>query len=282
MTRGYRLALGGGPAWTIVADAGAAEWLDEFARILQLPACSPGGASRLIVTRDAPREGSAAPVVRESRFVRFFQRPGSPDVTCVIGGKENHVKEHYKMWELLLPVHESVGRRGGMPFHAALLEKDGAGVLLSACGGTGKSTCARRAPAPWRALSDDECLIVRNGDAGYLVHPLPTWSVYLRKLAAPVWDVGTAVRLAGIFFLKQADRDEAVPLGAGEAVLRAYDAGQQVCQYGLLAGGKGERQVNARMLDNAGELVRRVPAYTLGVSLAGSFWEEIERVLTLS
>lgn len=282
MTRGYRLALSGGLAWKIVADRGAADWLADFARILRLPECRIGNLPRLIVTRSLE---SALPVEAcgwKARYVRFFQIPNATDITCVIGEKEDHLKEYYKMWDLLLPVYERVWQRGGMPFHAALLEKGGAGVVLSALGGTGKSTCARRVPPPWKALSDDECLVVRAGEAEYLVHALPTWSDYLLKRSAPVWDVGKAVRLAGIFFLRQSTRDEAVPLGVGEAALRAYDAGRQIFRYGPLTRAKDETQGGKTgLLDSTAGLVRRVPAYTLHFSRTGSFWGEIERVLSL-
>ena len=52
--------------------------------------------------------------------------------------------------------------RGGLPFHATLLEYQGQGIILAAPGGTGKSTCSRRVPPPWRACCDDEVLVVEG------------------------------------------------------------------------------------------------------------------------
>jgi SynChlorMet cassette protein ScmC len=276
----YRLTLGVGLVWDIVAEAGATTWTQRFAGILQLPECDAGLQPRLVVTRDPGPADAADAVVRESKHLRFVQHNGSPDTTCLLGAEEDETSEIYKMWELLLPVHEELRRRGGLTFHGALLEKGGAAVILSGVGGTGKSTCARRVAPPWRALCDDECLIARDAAGGYVVHPLPTWSDYLLRRAAPVWEVSRATPLVGIFFLRQAAADMATPLGRGEAVLRVHEAGRQVCQYTRLTGAPPqERQENLRMLENAERLVCSVPAFTLDVSLTGSFWLEIERTL---
>jgi SynChlorMet cassette protein ScmC len=281
MIENYCLELTGSRGWNIVATKGSALWVDKFARILHLRECRPERYPKLIIKRKHESQSSCGEIVRESRYVKFFyKRDGCPDIICLIGDEEDHVKEFYKMWDLLLPVYERVKQEGGMPFHAALLEKGGKGVLLSAEGGTGKSTCVRRVPSTWRTLSDDECLIVRDGQNGYMVHPLPTWSDYLLERSSRVWDVRQAVSLSGIFFLKQAETDEAILLGKGEASMRAYDSGRQVCQYGRIMKEKEEERAgNIRMLDNAARLVQTVPSYVLNFSLTGSFWEEIEKVL---
>ena len=56
-----------------------------------------------------------------------------------------------------------------------LLALDGRGVLLCGSSGSGKSTCARRVPAPWRALADDAVLVSAAED-GIYAQGLPTWS----------------------------------------------------------------------------------------------------------
>ncbi len=280
MARNHCLELSGGLGWNIVASDEAAHWTDEFARILSLREGLAARYPNLIIKRHRESTSSEEWHVMGSRHVSFYKHAGTNDIECLLGEEQEQKKEYYKMWDLLLPVYEGVREEGGIPFHAALLVRNNKAVLLSGRGGTGKSTCARRAPPPWRALSDDECLIVADGRNGYRVHPLPTWSDYLLKRSAPVWAVGQAVRLVGIFFLKQAGVDEAIPLGSGEASMRAYEASRQVCQYSRMTREKEEmRAGNVQMLDNATRLVRTVPAFTLNFTLQGNFWEAIERGL---
>jgi SynChlorMet cassette protein ScmC len=280
MTGSYCLELSGGLGWNISASPEASGWVNEFARILSLRACRGEMYPNLIVDRRHETGASEGEIVLGTRFVHFYRQAGRADISCNIGDEEGEKREFYKMWEFLLPVYEGVMLEGGLPIHAALLENNGKGILLCGLGGTGKSTCARRVPSPWRALSDDECLIVKNGEDSYMVHPLPTWSDYLLKRSAPVWDVSQSSSLSGIFFLKQADIDEAVPLGRGEASMRIYDASRQVCQYVRMIKGKDEERArNVKALDNIAGLVQKVPSYILNFSISGNFWEEIERVL---
>ena len=106
--------------------------------------------------------------------------------------------------------------------HATLLEYQGQGIILAAPGGTGKSTCSRRVPPPWRACCDDEVLVVKSPDGRYLAHPFPTWSDYIWQRAENTWQVEKALPLAGIFFFKQSlEEDRVKPLGGALSALSA-------------------------------------------------------------
>jgi len=169
---------------------------------------------------------------------------------------------------------------GGLPFHACLAGHDGAGVLLAAPGGGGKSTCARRLPPPWKVLCDDETLIVRDPKGCYFVHPFPTWSNFFWRREERTWDVQKSLPLSAIFFIKKGKRDEVIPMGRAEAAARMYQAAQQVClRNWRYFSAEEERQEKEKLFANACGLSKKIPGFTLHVSLKGQFWKEVEKVL---
>lgn len=89
-----------------------------------------------------------------------------------------------QMASLLNPIFRQIIDYGGTCYHGGLIEYQGQGILLSGPSGTGKSTCCRRIPSPWQALSDDECLISWH-DQHYQVQPLPTWSAFWKPVELP-------------------------------------------------------------------------------------------------
>jgi SynChlorMet cassette protein ScmC len=170
--------------------------------------------------------------------------------------------------------------RGGLPFHAALLEHQGQGVILAGRGNMGKTTCASRVPPPWRARCDDEVLTVLSPEGRYLAQPFPTWSDYYTGRAENTWKVEDTLPLAGIFFIEQAPEDHCLPLWGYQAALAAtYSAEQPMkriirgCDPALV------REIRLKMFANACEIVKRIPAFHLQVSLNGRFWEKIEAAL---
>jgi hypothetical protein len=173
---------------------------------------------------------------------------------------------------------------GGLPVHSALVTRDGLGVLLVGDGGTGKSTCCRRLPSPWEALSDDEVLVVRDEHGRYQAHPFPTWSNLRVQEGRSSWCAERSVPLAAVFFLEQADRDDVIPMGQGHAALSISQAAWQVwggCSKALRScGGGGESALGLQIIDNSCCLAKSVPAFALRVSLDGRFWENVERVLS--
>jgi len=170
--------------------------------------------------------------------------------------------------------------RGGVLLHAGLAEWKGQGVVLAAPGGTGKTTASSRLPSPWRSLCDDMTLVVRNTKGQYWAHPWPTWSCFLWGGSGGSWDVEHAVPLKGIFFLSRADEDRAEPVGTGQGVSLLVECAQQASQ--LMTRGLSKEEKRALQLErfnNLCALTRTIPSHLLHISLTGTFWLEMERML---
>jgi len=193
---------------------------------------------------------------------------------------ENSSSSFLPIWRVVPSVHWESICRGGLPFHAALLERHGQGVVLAAPGDTGKSTCSHRVVYPWQARCDDEVLVVLTPGGRYLAHPFPTWTDYLYERAENTWKVEDAIPLAGIFFLEQSPQDECVPLEGAQAAAEATSSAEQTMTRFLRWFDIGEaRKVRWSMFANACEIVKQVPTFHLRVSLHGNFWEKIEAAL---
>jgi len=178
------------------------------------------------------------------------------------------------------PFNNRASDEGGLPFHAALIEKKGAGVLLAASGHTGKSTCSRRLAANWTPLCDDEALVISDKEKRFRVHPFPTWSDYMDRGSDNTWDIQHSVPLCGIFFLEQSDTDEAIALGQGEAAALVNESVTQVCEkYWRTGNREFQRNSRRQVFNNACALAENIPAFKLRVSLNGRFWEKIEQAL---
>jgi len=219
----------------------------------------------------------------EYPLLRFWFPEGQDDVFCEIKDNGDHALECINMWLACLPLYQRSVERGGVPFHGALIEWAGQGVLLAAPGDTGKSTCCRRLPRHWTAWGDDESLVVLDPQGTYRAHPFPTWSEYLEQRSEKTWPVQDSVPLAGIFFLEQAPTDEAIPVGQGQAAFLMSDSAAQVGRkFWAKLDQEFETRFRRALFDNASRLARRVPAFRLRCSREGKFWEEIERVLVRS
>jgi SynChlorMet cassette protein ScmC len=292
----YLLRLGNGHGWEMVADERVGSWLDRLASIMRLESCEPGRRPQLVFTRRKPGASwMNNPAFRRIRdlsgnlpqsgwevnslwSVHFWTHCGVPDVICEL--EEGDEELEIVMMELsLYPAYVQVQETGGLPFHTALVERDGKAVLLPASGGTGKSTCCRRIPHPWRALSDDLSLVVADGNGNFRAHPFPTWSDYLCRRAETTWDVQRHLPLSAIFFLEQGETDEAIPIGQGQAAALIAESAGQICRFFLrdLAEGK-KRMIAGKIFRNACEISKAIPAFRLRVSMEGRFWEAMERI----
>jgi SynChlorMet cassette protein ScmC len=151
---------------------------------------------------------------------------------------------------------------------------------LAASGGTGKTTASNRLPPPWRSLSDDATLVVRDGRDTFWAHPWPTWSRFLPGEPGGSWHTERATPLKAVFSLAQAPEERVAPVGQGEAVAILSAAAEQAAismMHGLDATEK--RALRLERFNNVCPLARAVPIYRLHLSLTGAFWQEIERVL---
>ena len=201
-------------------------------------------------------------------------------MVCVLRSAAHRDALFVQLVELSLIVAREAQARGGVLLHGALAERDGVGVILAAPGGTGKTTASGRLVAPWRSLSDDATLVVRDSHGKYWAHPWPTWSRFLRGDPVGTWDVQSAVPLRGILFLSRAAEDRVEPVGPGRAVSLLVECAEQAS--GLMT--RGHCRVDARALrlerfDNLCALARVVPTHALHISLTGAFWRTIEQML---
>jgi SynChlorMet cassette protein ScmC len=203
-----------------------------------------------------------------------------PHVICDIGHEQGYELDISRMSLSLSLIFERAQNAGGLPLHGALVERDGAGLLLAGSGNKGKSTCCRRLPGPWHPLCDDKTLVVRDDQKRYLAHPSPTWTDYLWRGSESTWHVQSHFPLSAIFFLEPADTDQVIPIGEGQAALSVSRSAAEACRSAWTCLDRDKRRAfRKKLFDNACELARSTPAFTLRVSLNGRFWEEMEKVL---
>jgi len=201
-------------------------------------------------------------------------------VVCVLHSFTPNNGLFIQLVELSLIFAHYAQTLGGVLLHGALVEKDGIGVILAAPGGTGKTTASERLPAPWRSLSDDATLVVRDSQGNYLAHPWPTWSRFLNGGQGGRWDVQSNVPVKGIFFLSRAVEDRAESIGPGQAVSLLVESAGQTTQ--LMTRGLSKKETRALHLErfnNICALAQVVPTHMLHISLTGAFWQEIEQML---
>ena len=218
--------------------------------------------------------------VQNLERIKIWSHPSSPHIICEIGSEDHSDLDLIRMSMATYPIYQRAVEAGGLPFHACLAGREGAGVLLAAPGGGGKSTCARRLPPPWKSLCDDETLIVLDPEGRYHVHPFPTWSNFFWRREERTWDVQKSLPLSAVFFIKKGEKDEVIPMRSGEAAARMYQAAQQTClrnwRYFSSEEERGEKE---KLFANACRLAQKIPAFTLHVSLQGQFWKEVEKVI---
>jgi len=209
----------------------------------------------------------------------MWSHPYVPDTICELLEPENQEMEIVMMRQAVFPIYHQSVMLGGLPFHCALVEHDGVGVLLAGNSGAGKSTCCRRLPSSWNVLCDDEALILGHSSEFYTAHPFPTWNdVFMRPEST--WNVQQGVSLSAVFFLEHGQTDEVVPMGRAEAAIRGnHLAGHIFFRDWESPDSQSRRAATTKLFDNVLDLIRAVPAFILRVSANGQFWSEMERVL---
>ena len=293
----YCFRLADGKGWQFMeasAYRDVALFVDRFAGIAGLRASAEEGLRKIFFLHTdemkdslpifeygwAPSETNGGWIVYDHKSLKVWCHESFPDVLCEICDHSTHDTEIMNMWNALQPIFQQAQKTGGLPIHGALLEIEGKGVIIAAPGDTGKSTCCRRVPDYWKPLCDDELLVVFDKEQGYRAHPFPTWSDYLWRNSAKTWDVAYSVSLQAIFFLEQAQTDEVIPVGNGQAAILIKQSAMQVCEkFWRKVDKEHKRELTKRLFGNACEMAKVIPAYTLKATLEGRFWEEIERQL---
>jgi SynChlorMet cassette protein ScmC len=304
--QGYDLTLADGQSWHIAATEDARAWLDGLARIMELSKCGSHGRKNIYVLRSSFLDPSVNDTINSDLIPAGLPRDGWKCITNIIetwyndscpdiilnlgpvykprpGNVHDVTLEQHELAQMSLsyyPYYKQTADAGGMPIHAGLVCRDGVAVLLAAPGGTGKSTCCRRIPPPWQAMSDDEALIIPTGTGSYHVHPFPTWSDYFYGRNERTWNSGSHLPLGGIFFVEQSPIDKAEPLMGGMAASKIFRSSMQAYNRCLVGMDIPTIRVNrANLFDNSCELAKKLPTFRLQVSLTGEFWKEIENVL---
>jgi SynChlorMet cassette protein ScmC len=211
-------------------------------------------------------------------------RADRPDVTCFLLPVERPDLLRWQLHTVATVMALDIPAGNRMLIHGALVESSGRGVILTGPGGAGKTTATLRLPEPWRSASDDMCLVVRHADGTYQVHPWPTWSRFAPGGPRGSWTVERAVRLAGIFFLHQAETDKATPVSPIEACGTLHMRAREVCGLRdfiqLSNSSTALRNYHLAQFDTVCGLATTVPCFSLDVSLTGRFWDEMDRVLS--
>jgi SynChlorMet cassette protein ScmC len=294
----YCLKLANGQRWHITSTEEEKPWVEKLASILGLRKCLPAKYPRIIFVKrrsgnkafsktiydlnsnietDLPETGWIAHLLG---FLKIWSHPDVPDVICEMRDARDTNLDAFRMGEAMIPIYQRAQNLGGLPMHAALIEWKGTGVLISAKGGTGKSTCCRRLPRPWYPICDDHTLIVQDEQKRYSVHPFPTWKDYSTGLCETNWNVEKSFPLFGIFFLERGEVDGTFSVGQGRGAALINYSATQVFQYKWRdLSGEHERILRRKIFENACEIARKIPTYTLRASLTGRFWEKIEEVL---
>ena len=239
----------------------------------------------------ATGDGSKTIVHRLADIMQLRPMTDPCDATVVVTPAEALCRSPRASLDLRMPsflvevsraVGEAVQARGGLLLHGGLAENQpgGYGVILAGPSGAGKSTASLRLHWPWRSLSDDAVLVVRDREGAYWAHPWPTRSAFLPGGSGGSWDVGYAVLLKGIFYLEHGEYVHAERLGPGHAVCLLMQSAEQT----FWPRGSGHPQGNVTRLrgerfSNVCALAQAVPAFHLRMDRVSPFWEAMAQVV---
>jgi hypothetical protein len=208
------------------------------------------------------------------------RRAGPKRLFVRLGPARGRLAEVVRMERIATAIAVRSLARNGLLLHAALAVRDGAGFILAGPSGAGKSTASRRLPLPWQSLSDDCVLVVRAKDGQYWAHPWPTWSLLRDNGPVKSWPVEPAVPLKALLFLRQSASDRAEPVAITPATALIMESSYQLARVvAFTPEARANRVICAKYLRAAWALAAAKPAFRLSVSLAGRFWDEIERAV---
>lgn len=149
---------------------------------------------------------------------------------------------------------------GGLLLHASGVVRSGRAYVFFGPSGSGKTTVASLSPAD-TVLSDDLTLVVRH-EGAFQAAGIPFGMAHHR-----VPQTGASFPIAGFFRLVQSSEVEREPL-TGARALAAVGASLPFVMQ--------ETAQAERAMLNAGEILRRVPAWTLRFRRDDRFWKVIE------
>jgi SynChlorMet cassette protein ScmC len=266
----YYFTLANGFTVEFGATARAADLLAEFAAIYQLETSGRAADYRIVIAysderRDIEQTGASDKTSYEFIYDLPLKRT-----------REELQQLHYMQLQKIghHALRAIVWKTWALPVHCALAEQNGGGCIFAGHSGVGKSTLCSKMQTPWRAVSDDNALIVKNGNE-YFLHPLPTWSRFMYDEGGYAVATAEHLPLSGIYFLTQADCDECRPVETTEAILRLRKSAEEASFIWQVP--KDERiSLNALFFDRACEIIWQKPHGELFSTVDGLPWLEIK------
>ena len=278
LTHSGSLTLADGSSWAIAAeDSCGVDIGKSLAESMQLKTASQAVHKLLILKNGLPTKGSIQSFISAKNLQSLVY---DNRIICQLFPAVDNDILAVQLMKLSLIFCSQAEARGGLLVHGALAERDGRGVILAGPGDVGKTTASRRLPLPWKSLSDDCTLIVRDKDGMYRAHPWPTWSTFMFGGRGGSWDVQYSVPLQAIFMLEQSEKDHAEPLGQGKAACLLNETAEQAwLGFSIDLESPLKRTLSLQRFDNICNLVKAVPAHQLQFSREGAFWKEMAQVL---
>ena len=286
--------------YTFNACNGASPWLREFSHILQLSETQNKSQNNIWYWKQIKKKDSFDEILfsiqkecdhhlpdsqwelQDFRCLAFYTHPDASDLICVLNEPVNETIKYIQMYRSLQPIYKKLLNAGCLPVHAACANLSGKGIIIAAPGNTGKSTCSRRLPTPWKSLCDDETLIMKH-EKGFYLHPFPTWSDYFEQRTPSVFPVEKSTPCSALFFLEQGTQDQVTLLPKSEATVRLCEAAKQMCNGRLRSHKKEDTEYTKMMymqiFNTACVITKDIPAYQLQATKNGRFWEHIESIL---
>jgi SynChlorMet cassette protein ScmC len=296
----YVLELGNELGFNLISTKGTHNWLRKFASIMRLKQVKKSRYQKIIFIEAESLKKSTASLVSDlSKSIqkglpkkgwkifniyyglKYLHNKYTKDILYFFISYKSYEIEIVRMQELIKIIFFYLIKKSKINLiHSGLLEYKGKGILLAASGDTGKSTCCRRVPLPWKALCDDASLVVFDDKSKkYNVHPFPTWSEYMLRKSKPKWNINYNIPLSAVFFLKQAKKDKVIRLGQGQAARIFYLRFSDIMHLNHIKYKYKKRRIAKNLFKNACFISKKIPAFTLEVSLKGRFWEKIEKVI---
>ena len=257
----YKMTLADGFDLQITAgDVEALPIVEMLARVMALP---PGKAEYELL-------------VLTGRETELFSRTGNT-ITCRIPPPKNQDDLVTRAMQASLAIAHAVQKHGGVLVHGGLAEYEGQGIILAAPGGTGKTTASTRLPDPWRSLSDDAVLIVRDTEGNCYGHPWPTWSRFYQDGPGGVWNTCSGFPLKALYFLFQSPDDALEDLNANQVAAMLIESVEQANSvFSRNMPPAGMHDNHRAQFNLVGAVTDRLPAYRLRLGLTGDFWRLIE------
>ena len=277
------LTLADGNSWNIGAsDENGAFIADKLVKTMQLK-CSNKSNPKLLIVKNNKYVGTKVDFLSSNLENDTNSRVEKPTF-CQLSPAKNNDDLAVQMMKVALFFCSQAETRGGVLIHGGLAEKDGVGIILAGPGDIGKTTASRRLKFPWKSLSDDCTLIVKDKKGTYRAHPWPTWSDFMFGGQGGSWDVQKSIPLKAVYLLSRNDKDYVEPIGEGQAACMLNESADQawLALANDFEDDEQRKAMNIQRFNNICEMVKKVPVHLLHISRNGSFWEKIEKSLELN